>query len=147
MKSGMRVHCVSPITHTPDHTLHRLARTSEIRTVLEAHWLVRAPVPISGSRGSHGGLGGRSDVATLNRPLLRGRGAAADTLNGSARHGCSHMFHLSGDDSRDRHVKGSCWGPQEGTTGHGVRKHLPPRASNDQKNNRKKQSQPVRRQL
>ena len=36
-------------SHTPPH---RLARTSEIRTVLEAYWLVRAPVPIlrSGSR-------------------------------------------------------------------------------------------------
>ena len=47
--------------HTPPH---RLARTSEIRTVSEAYWLVRAPVPISGSRGSHGGLGGRSEIAT-----------------------------------------------------------------------------------
>jgi len=59
------------------------ARTSEIRTVLEAYWLVRARVPISGSRGSHGGLGGRSEIATLNRPLLRGRGA--DTLDDFAR--------------------------------------------------------------
>ena len=50
--------------------------------VLLAYWLVRAPVPISGSRGSHGGLGGRSEIATLNRPLLRGRGAAADALDG-----------------------------------------------------------------
>ena len=32
-----------------------------------------------------GALGGRSENATLNRPLLRGRGAVADTLNGSAR--------------------------------------------------------------
>ena len=47
----------------------RLARTSEFRTVLEAYWLVRAPVPISGSWGSHGGLGGRSEIATLNRPF------------------------------------------------------------------------------
>ena len=64
---------------------------------------VRAPVPISGSRGSHGGLEGRSEVATLNRPLLRGRGAAADTLDGFARQ----------------------WTRS--------RKHLPPRASIDQK--------------
>ena len=27
----------------------------------------------------------RSEIATLNRPFLRGRGAAASTLNGSAR--------------------------------------------------------------
>ena len=33
----------------------------------------------------HGGLGGRSDIATLNRPFQRGRGAAASTLNGFAR--------------------------------------------------------------
>ena len=26
-------------------------------------------------------------------------------------YGCSYMFHLSGDDSRDRCVKGSCWSP------------------------------------
>ena len=48
---------------------HRLARTSEIRTVSEAYWLVRAPVPIPGSRGSHDGLGGRSEIATPNRPF------------------------------------------------------------------------------
>ena len=54
-------------------------------SVLEAYWLVRAPQPISGSRGSHGGLGGRSEIATLNRPFSRGRGAAASTLNGFAR--------------------------------------------------------------
>ena len=48
------------------------------------HW-TRAPVPISGSRGSHGGLGGRSEIATLNRPFLRGRGAATGTLDGFAR--------------------------------------------------------------
>ena len=29
--------------------------------------------------------GGRSEIATLNRPFSRGRGAAADTLNGFAR--------------------------------------------------------------
>ena len=28
-------------------------------------------------------------AVTLNRPFLRGRGAAASTLDGSARHGCS----------------------------------------------------------
>ena len=36
-------------------------------------------------RRSHGGLGGRSEIATLNRPFSRGRGAAASTLNGFAR--------------------------------------------------------------
>ena len=30
-------------------------------------------------------VGGRSEIATLNRPFLRGRGAAASTLNGFAR--------------------------------------------------------------
>ena len=34
-------------THTPHH---RLAHTSEIRTVLEAYWLVRAPVPTTDLR-------------------------------------------------------------------------------------------------
>jgi len=67
---------------TPHHRA-QLARTSEIRTMSEAYWLFRAPVPISGSRGSHGGLRGRSEIATPNRPFLRGRGAAADTLDGS----------------------------------------------------------------
>ena len=54
---------------------------SEIRTVLEAYWLVRAPVPISCSRGSHSGLGG--DLrCNPEQTFLRGRGAAADALNG-----------------------------------------------------------------
>ena len=46
---------------------------------------------------------------TLNRPFLRGRGAAADTLDGSAR-----------------------------PLGYGVRNHVPPRASITKKNTRKK---------
>ena len=63
---GTRALRKSTHSHTPPH---RLARTSEIRTVLEAYWLVRALVPISGSRRSHGGLGGRSEITTLNRPF------------------------------------------------------------------------------
>jgi len=53
--------------------------------VSEAYWLARAPVPISGSRGSHGGQGGRTEIATPNRSFLRGRGAATETLNGAPR--------------------------------------------------------------
>ena len=63
------------VAYTHSHTTpHRLARMSEIWTVSEAYWLARAPVPISGSRGSHGGLGGRSEIATPNGPFFAGSG-------------------------------------------------------------------------
>ena len=71
----------------------------------EEYGLVRAPVPISGSWGSHGGLGDQAEIATPNRPFLRGRGATADALNGSARE-----------------------------LGHGVRNHVLPRAAITKKN-------------
>ena len=86
-------------------TPHRLARTSERRTVSEAYWLVRAPVPISGSRGSHGGLGGSRAIVGCDpcvQPVpLRSPGAAAAA------------------DAEDRSAR---------EVGHGVRNHVPPRA-------------------
>ena len=99
-RHGAPVYCVQSLTHPTAPAGTHVGDSDYVRGVLAR--------PCSGAdlrqpgipRRARGPIYGCSEIATPNRPLLQGRGAAAEALDGSARQ-----------------------------LGHGVRNHVPPRAS------------------
>ena len=73
------IRALRTFTHAPHRNGWHARRREELcplGTVSEAYWLVRAPVPISGIRGSHGGLGGRSVDRNPESTLFAGSGCS-----------------------------------------------------------------------